>query len=101
MAVKTFPRASAFGVLKPTGQVGVIQQYPQQNPVGTEDRAGKSYPIITLDHGACEFHILDATTGNTVSELRNVPIAEVRQATAKEIPAKRRPTAAQQLKYGY
>jgi hypothetical protein len=100
MAVQPFPRAGAFAVLKTTGQVGIIHEFPQQNPVGTEDRDGKTHPIITLDQESCAFHTLKAD-GSTDAELRNVPVSEVRQAKAKEIPSKRRPTAAQIVKFGY
>lgn len=98
--MKPFPRKGAFAVSTLTGQVGIINQYPQENPVGVEDREGKTHPIIKLDSGACEFHVLNPD-GTTKEELRNVPVTEIRQAMVKEIPAKRRPTQQQQIKFGY
>lgn len=94
MAVKPFPRAGAFAVLNK--EVGIIFQYPQVNSAGVDnDRA-----IDTLDEKSAEFHVL-APDGTTERVLRNVPVTSLRQATVKQIPARRRPSEAAARKYGY
>jgi hypothetical protein len=94
---KPFPRNGAYCHLKPTGEVGIVHQYPQQNGGGADEDGS---PIVTFDPATAEVHVLN-DDGTTRAEYRNVPISEIRQAKLKEIPTKRRPTAAQAKKYGY
>lgn len=102
MGQKSFPRPAAYAVNRITGEVGVIQQYPQL--VGQQEAdqqsAGGANLISSLDWQAAEFHTLKSD-GTTAAEYRNVPIRDLRIAKVSEIPAKRRPSEAQARKFGY
>lgn len=90
--VKPFPRQSAWAVLGK--QIGVIHEYPQINKAGGESA------VDTIDPGAAEVHFVNAK-GETTEVVRNVPIGALSIAKLNQIPAARRPSAAQAKRFGY
>lgn len=84
-----FPRARAWCVAKDAKgveHVGIVHEWPQV----TRDRATGT--VIRTDPTLAEVHTV-TENGETLAEIRDVAIADIRQATLAEIPPARRPSA--------